>query len=124
MLRYSNLLISSKLLSPGLIQVFPLSCIYFVLMLLTLCCGAFAGMMFISQAAVIAKNMMGFSAAAAAAVVSLLALFNTLGRLAAGSLSDRFGAVGTLRVTFAASLFAGLLLFFCREGMEILFYFQ
>ena len=94
----------------------------FVMMLLTLCCGAFAGMMFISQAAVIAKNMMGFSAAAAAAVVSLLALFNTLGRLAAGSLSDRFGAVGTLRVTFAASLFAGLLLFFCREGKEILFY--
>jgi nitrate/nitrite transporter NarK len=94
----------------------------FALMLLILCCGAFAGMMLISQAAVIAKNMMGFSAAAAAAVVSLLALFNTLGRLAAGSLSDRLGAVGTLRVTFAASALAGLLLFFCAEGREALFY--
>jgi MFS family permease len=94
----------------------------FVLMLLTLCCGAFAGMMFISQAAVIAKNMMGFSAAAAAAVVSLLALFNTLGRLAAGTLSDRFGAVGTMRVTFAASALAGLLLFLSREGSLVLFY--
>ena len=94
----------------------------FVLMLLTLCCGAFAGMMFISQAAVIARNMMGFTAAKAAAVVSLLALFNTLGRLAAGSLSDRFGAVGTMRATFAASLLAGLLLYLSGEGKEILFY--
>ena len=94
----------------------------FVLMLLILCCGAFAGMMFISQAAVIAKNMMGFTAARAAAVVSLLALFNTLGRLAAGSLSDCFGAVGTMRVTFAASAFAGVLLFLCRESTAVLFY--
>ena len=94
----------------------------FTLMLLTLLCGAFAGMMLISQAAVIAKNMMGFTAAAAAAVVSLLALFNTLGRLAAGTLSDRFGAVGTLRVTFAASALAGVLLFLCKEGAPVLFY--
>ena len=94
----------------------------FALMLLILCCGAFAGMMLISQAAVIAKNMMGFPAAAAAVAVSLLALFNTLGRLAAGSLSDRLGAVGTLRATFAASALAGLLLFFCVEGRQALFY--
>ena len=94
----------------------------FVLMLLTLCCGAFAGMMLISQAALIAKNMMGFTPAAAAAMVSLLALFNTLGRLAAGSLSDRFGAVGTLRFTFAASVLASLLLFLCKEGSPVLFY--
>ena len=94
----------------------------FVLMLLILCCGAFAGMLFISQAAVIARNMMGFSAASAAAVVSLLALFNTLGRLAAGTLSDRFGAVGTMRVTFAASALAGVLLYFCGAGKEVLFY--
>ena len=94
----------------------------FVLMLLTLCCGAFAGMMFISQAAVIARNMMGFPAAKAAAVVSLLALFNTLGRLAAGSLSDRFGAVGTMRATFAASMLAGVLLYLSGAGRETLFY--
>lgn len=94
----------------------------FILMLLTLCCGAFAGMMFISQAAVIARNMMGFSPTRAAAAVSLLALFNTLGRLAAGSLSDRLGAVGTLRVTFAVSALAGVLLFLCSENRDILFY--
>ncbi len=94
----------------------------FALMLLTLCCGAFAGMMLISQAAVIAKNMMGFAPAAAAATVSLLALFNTFGRLTAGSLSDCFGAVGTLRFTFAASMLAGALLFLCKEGREALFY--
>lgn len=92
----------------------------FVLMLLILMCGAFAGMMFISQAAVIAQRMMGF--ASGAAVVSLLALFNTLGRLAAGTLSDRVGATGTLRLTFAGSLLAGVLLFFCREGSLVLFY--
>lgn len=92
----------------------------FVLMLLILCCGAFAGMMFISQAAVIAQRMMGF--ASGAAVVSLLALFNTLGRLAAGTLSDRMGATGTMRLTFAGSLAAGLLLFFCKEGSLVPFY--
>ena len=45
----------------------------------------------------------------------------TLSR-AAGSLSDRFGAVGTMRATFAASLLAGLLLYLSGEGKEILFY--
>ena len=41
------------------------------LMLLTLTCGAFAGMMVISQASQIAQKMMGFTPAAAAAVVSI-----------------------------------------------------
>ena len=92
----------------------------FLLMLLILTCGAFAGMMFISQAAVIAQRMMGF--ASGAACVSLLALFNTLGRLAAGTLSDRVGPTGTLRITFVGSLLAGVLLFFCAEGRLVLFY--
>ena len=92
------------------------------LMLLTLTCGAFAGMMVISQASQIAQKMMGMTQAAAAVVVSVIALFNALGRLASGSLSDKIGATGTLRITFAASLIASVVLFFCREGSAVLFY--
>ena len=94
----------------------------FYLMLMTLTCGAFAGMMIISQASPIAQQMMGFTPAAAAAVVSLLALFNMLGRLASGTLSDRLGALGTMRLTFGVSILAGILLFFCKEGTTALFY--
>ena len=94
----------------------------FYFMLLTLTCGAFAGMMIISQASPIAQQMMGFTPASAAAVVSLLALFNMLGRLASGALSDRLGALGTMRLTFAISVIAGILLFFCRENTVPMFY--
>lgn len=94
----------------------------FYWMLLTLTCGAFAGMMIISQASPIAQGMMGFTPAAAAGVVSLLALFNMLGRLVSGSLSDKLGAAGTLRITFAGSLLFSLLLYFCGQGKDILFY--
>ncbi len=92
------------------------------LMLLTLMCGAFAGMMVISQASQIAQKMMGLNPATAAVVVSIVALFNTLGRLAAGTISDKLGATGTLRITFAASLVASVVLFFCTESSMILFY--
>ncbi len=94
----------------------------FYLMLLTLTCGAFAGMMIISQASPIAQKMMGFTPSKAAFVVSLLALFNMLGRLASGTLSDRLGALGTMTLTFAVSVAAGLMLFFCRESTPALFY--
>ncbi len=94
----------------------------FYYMLLTLTCGAFAGMMIISQASPIAQQMMGFTPAQAAAVVSILAFFNMSGRLASGMLSDRLGAIGTMRLTFGLSILAGLLLFFCRESTAALFY--
>lgn len=91
------------------------------LMLLTLMCGAFAGMMVISQASQIAQKMMGLTPATAAVIVSVIALFNTLGRLASGTISDKVGATGTLRITFAASLVASVILFFCKEGGMALF---
>ena len=94
----------------------------FYLMLLTLTCGAFAGMMIISQASPIAQQMMGFTPARAAGVVSLLALFNMFGRLASGILSDRLGALGTLRLTFGVSVIAGILLFLCSENTVFMFY--
>lgn len=93
----------------------------FYLMLLTLTCGAFAGMMIISQASPIAQRMMGFTPAAAAAVVSVLALFNMLGRLVSGSVSDKIGAANTLKLTFLCSLAGSVLLYFCREGSNLPF---
>ena len=94
----------------------------FYLMLVVLMCGAFGGMMIISQASPLAQNMMGFTPAAAAAVVSILAFFNMLGRLASGMLSDKLGAEGTLKITFSLSIIACILLFFCGAGKNVLFY--
>lgn len=95
--------------------------IFYVMMLL-LICGAFSGMMVISQASPIAVTMMGLSPASAAITVSVLALFNTVGRIAAGSLSDRIGRIGTLRLACAATAFSELcLLMSVRYGL-FLFY--
>lgn len=94
----------------------------FYLMLIVLMCGAFGGMMIISQASPLAQNMMAFTPAAAAAVVSILALFNMLGRLASGMLSDKLGAEGTMKITFTLSCAACVLLFFCSAGKNAMFY--
>ena len=94
----------------------------FYLMLVVLMCGAFGGMMIISQASPLAQNMMAFTPAAAAAVVSILAFFNMMGRLASGMLSDRLGAEGTMKITFALSCAACVLLFFCSAGQNAMFY--
>ncbi len=94
----------------------------FYIMLLTLTCGAFAGMMVISQASDIAQNMMDFSVGSAAMVVSILALFNTLGRLVSGTISDRIGALDTLRIVFFLSFIANVILYFCSENTVAVFY--
>lgn len=59
----------------------------FYVMLIMLFFGAVLGMMAISQASAIAQNMVGMTAANAALIVSVLALFNTFGRILAGSVS-------------------------------------
>ncbi len=94
----------------------------FYLMFLALMCGAFAGMMVISQASQIAQRMMGMTAAAAAVVVSVIALFNTLGRLLSGSISDKIGATGVMKITFTVSVVVSILLFALGERSAILFY--
>ena len=94
----------------------------FYLMLLILMCGAFSGMMTISQASPISQRMMGMTAERAAIIVSVLAFFNMLGRLASGTLSDKLGAVKTLRITFAGSIIAGLMLWICKENTAALYY--
>ncbi len=94
----------------------------FYIMILTMMCGAFAGMMVISQASQIAQRMMGIAPAAAAVVVSVIALFNTLGRLVSGAISDKIGETGTMLIVFAASLAANAALFFCNGATAVLFY--
>lgn len=94
----------------------------FYIMLCTLACGAFSGMMIISQASAVATEMIGFSTGAAGIAVSVLALFNTAGRLVAGSLSDRIGRINTLTLACLLSALGAAALFFCGKGTAVLFY--
>lgn len=78
-------------------------------MIALLMCGATAGMMVISQGFTIAREQLGFDVAAAGAAVSLIAFANTIGRIAAGSLSDHLGRTKTLGLGLLVAA-AGLLL--------------
>lgn len=73
-------------------------------MMIMLFFGAVLGMMVISQASSIAQSMIGMTAAQAAIVVSVLALFNTAGRIVAGMISDRIGCINTLSGVFVLSI--------------------
>lgn len=94
----------------------------FYLMLITLTCGAFSGLMIISLASPVAQKMMGMTPGAAAVAVSVLALFNTLGRIIAGIASDQSGVSNTLSLTFAGSIAALILLYLCSADNLVLFY--
>lgn len=83
----------------------------FYTMFLMLVCGAFSGLMIISQASPIAQSMENVSAAEAAGVVSILALANTLGRITCGTASDKLGALRTLRIVYVCFVIGALLLF-------------
>lgn len=91
-------------------------------MIVMLFFGAALGMMAISQASNIAQNMLGMSPLAAAMVVSVLALFNTFGRIAAGIISDKVGCIGTLRGVFIAAMIAMGMLYVSGNGYVGLFY--
>ena len=94
----------------------------FYVMLLLLTCGAFTGMMIISQAAAVAQNMIGMDAVAASLAVSVLALFNALGRIVAGTLSDRLGRINTLMIACIIAVIGLLCLFNSGKGNVALFY--
>jgi MFS family permease len=94
----------------------------FYLMLLILLCGAFSGVMVISQVSPMAQRMIGMSVTAAAMAVSTLALLNTCGRLVAGFLSDKFGMVKTLIGIFILSIIGLMLLYFSGIGNSLRFY--
>lgn len=94
----------------------------FYVMILLLTCGAFSGMMIISQASAIAQNMIGMSVASAATAVSVLALFNAVGRILAGSISDKIGCINTLRAGCVLSIVGLLILYTAGEGTLVTFY--
>lgn len=94
----------------------------FYVMLLLLTSGAFSGMMIISQASAMAQGMIGMTAIAASAVVSILALFNALGRIAAGYISDKIGRINTLMTACVLCIAGMLCLYFSSQGQQMLFY--
>ncbi len=94
----------------------------FYVMILMLTCGAVFGLMMISQASPIAQNMIGMSVDEATAVVSILALFNAAGRVAAGYISDKIGRINTLTIMLALGIAGLLLLFFSGTGSFVTFY--
>ena len=94
----------------------------FYVMLFLLTCGAFSGMMIISQASSVAQNMIGMTAVQASLAVSLLALFNAFGRILAGYVSDKLGRINTLMIACMLGCVGGLILFNCGTGTVGLFY--
>lgn len=91
-------------------------------MIIMLFFGAVLGMMAISQASNIAQNMIGMTPAMAAIVVSVLALFNTFGRILAGIISDKTGCIQTLRAVFIVAVLAMGILYISGNGSIGLFY--
>jgi MFS family permease len=94
----------------------------FYVMLLLLCCGAFSGLMIISQASPLARHMIGMSATPAAAAVSVLAILNTCGRIVAGFIFDKIGIVKTLLSIFILSIIGLIVLYFSGAGTIVRFY--
>lgn len=70
--------------------------------------GAFSGLMVISQASPIAQEMTGLGPGAAALVVSVLGLANSMGRVFWGGISDRIGRFEALALMF---LITGVVMF-------------
>lgn len=91
-------------------------------MILVLLCGAFYGLMCSALASPIAQGMIGMSVAAATTVVSVLALFNTSGRIIAGYVSDKIGRINTLAVAFIIAIFGLICLYFSGQGDVTKFY--
>lgn len=91
----------------------------FYIMITILTCGAFYGLMCVSLASFLATNMIGMTSATAALVVSVLALFNTAGRIIAGYLSDKLGRINTLTTAFVLSI-VGLLLLGNADAGDVL----
>ena len=94
----------------------------FYVMITLLTCGAFCGMMIISQASAVAQNMVGMTAMAASTSVSVLAAFNAAGRILAGSLSDKIGRINTLMTSCIVSIAGLILLYITGAGEYLTFY--
>lgn len=88
----------------------------FYLMLFMMTCGAISGLMCISQASGIAQHMISMTVSEAAVAVSVLALFNTAGRIAAGYASDKIGRTNTMAAAFVMSAAGVVTLWFTKTG--------
>jgi OFA family oxalate/formate antiporter-like MFS transporter len=64
------------------------------------------GLLVIGLAANIGKGPAGLSVEKAAGVVSIVAIFNAMGRLASGKLADKLGALNVYRVMYLLTIFA------------------
>ena len=94
----------------------------FYVMLVMLACGGTFGLMIISNAKGLALGMTAIDAATATLFVSVLCLFNTAGRLIAGTLSDKFGRINTITVALVMALVGLATLYICAEtGSVVLF---
>lgn len=94
----------------------------FYVMIALLTCGAFCGMMIISQASAVAQNMVGMTAMAASTAVSVLAACNAIGRILAGSLSDKIGRINTLMASCIVSVIGLMFLYVTKVSMYLTFY--
>ena len=94
----------------------------FYIMIIMLTCGAVFGLMTISQASPIAQEMIGMSITGATTAVSILALFNAAGRVAAGYLSDKIGRIQTLTIMLIAAMAGLFLLYSAGEGEVVKYY--
>lgn len=94
----------------------------FYVMLVMLTCGGTFGLMIISGAKGLALGMTEVSAATATLFVSVLCLFNTAGRLVAGTLSDKLGRINTLTFALVIALVGLATLYICSlTGSVVLF---
>lgn len=94
----------------------------FYVMLTMLFIGASLGLMMLSSASEIAQTMVGMSEGKAALMVSILALFNTGGRILCGGLSDKLGRINTIAGVFVTAILALALMYMSGgNGSTILF---
>ncbi len=91
----------------------------FYVMIFMLTCGAVFGLMVISNAKTVAVEMAGFTNAAAVTIVSVIALFNTAGRVVAGYVSDKIGRINTLTIAMALAVVALIMLFFAGSTYAV-----
>lgn len=92
----------------------------FYVMLVMLTCGGTFGLMIISGAKGLALGMTDVSAATATLFVSVLCLFNTAGRLVAGTLSDKLGRINTITFALLIALAGLATLYACAVNGSVI----
>lgn len=93
----------------------------FYVLLIMLLFGATSGLMIISQASIIAQELVKVGAATAAAGVSIIAIANALGRIVLGRISDKAGRYNVLTGMFIILAASMLALTRVGEGQWIMF---